>query len=120
MIAPRKRALAAARVLLISLTLSLHPFALEAKPKVACEVKLLARHPSIVTFTWEVRVESDRPWDACDLVISFEDERGMELHSLRETLSVKAGRSTFSGHDICDAGVWDRIVKYVATFDCVF
>jgi len=93
---------------------------LEAKPKVTCEVKVVANHPSLVTFTWDVRVESDRSWDACDLVISFEDEKGREVHFVRETLAIGQGGSQFSGHDVCDAEVWKRIKKYVTIFDCVF
>lgn len=80
----------------------------------------MSRHPNLVVFTWEVRVESERKWDACDLVISFQDEKGREVHSLREALGVKAGRSTFSGHDVCDPNIWNRVTKYIATFDCVF
>lgn len=110
-----------ARVFLISIAITcLTASALNAKPKVSCDVKVVAQHPGLVTFTWDVRVESDRSWDACDLIISFEDEKGREIHSLRETLSIKTGSSRFSGHDVCDAVIWKRIRKYVATFDCVF
>lgn len=110
-----------ARVLLLFLAIACHPaLTLNAKPKVSCDVKVVANHPALVTFTWDVRVESDRSWDACDLIISFEDEKGREIHSLRETLAIKTGSSHFSGHDVCDAEVWRRIRKYVTTFDCVF
>ena len=110
-----------ARVLLLLLAIACHPAStLNAKPKVSCDVKVVASHPALVTFTWDVKVTSDRSWDACDLIISFEDEKGREIHSLRETLAIKTGSSHFSGHDVCDAEVWRRIRKYVTTFDCVF
>lgn len=114
------QAKAIASALLFSMVVLFPALPVNAKPKVTCEVKVVARHPSLVTFTWDVRVESERAWDACDLIISFEDEKGREVHSLRETLSIKAGRSTFSGHDVCDSDVWKRITRYVTTFDCVF
>ncbi len=104
---------------LFFLTCVFPPLAVDAKPKVDCEIKLVARHPNVVTFTWEAKVEVERDHDACDLIISFQDEKGREIHSLREVLSVKAGRSTFSGHDVCDSDVWNRVTKYVVTFDCV-
>lgn len=93
---------------------------ISAKPKVSCEVKLLAQHEKLVTLGWEVTVQSDRAWDACDLTISFQDDKGREIHALRETLQLKAGSSTHSGHEICDASVWKRVKKYDVTLDCVF
>jgi 3',5'-cyclic AMP phosphodiesterase CpdA len=108
-------------VLLLSLAAAWFPAStLNAKPKVTCEVKVVANHPALVTFTWDVRVESDRSWDACDLIISFEDEKGREIYSLRETHSIGTGSSHFSGHEVCDAEIWKRVRKYVTTFDCVF
>ncbi|MBN1106500.1 MAG: hypothetical protein JXL84_24060 [Deltaproteobacteria bacterium] len=91
-----------------------------AKPKVGCDVKVLAQHERLVTIAWEVKVQSERSWDACDLIISFQDREGREIHVLRETLALKQGNSAFSGHDICEAMVWKRVKKYVATLDCVF
>lgn len=93
---------------------------ISAKPKVICDVKVLSQHEKLVTLGWEITVQSDRAWDACDLIISFQDETGREIHALRETLQLKAGTSAFSGHDICDALVWKRVKKYAGTFDCVF
>lgn len=112
------RSVAGGLVLFVS-TLS-PAFPADAGPKVTCEVRVVARHTSLVTFTWDLRVESERAWDACDVIISFVDDKGREVHSLRETVRIKTGRSTFSGHDVCDSGVWDRIARYVTTFDCLF
>jgi hypothetical protein len=108
-----------AGALLVFLAMAFQPLVADSKPRVTCEVDVVARHPSLVTFTWRVTVESERDSDACDLIISFLDGSGTEVHALREILSVKAGRSTFSGHDVCDSIIWDRIKKYVTTFDCV-
>jgi hypothetical protein len=91
-----------------------------AQPKVTCDVKVISRHEKLVTFGWEATIQADRSWDACDLIISFQDEKGREIHALRETLQIRVGSSTFSGHDICDASVWKRVKKYAVTLDCVF
>jgi len=91
-----------------------------AKPKVTCDVKVVSQHERLVTVAWALKVQSERPWDACDLTISFQDRQGREIHVFRETLSLKQGSSAFSGHDICEAAVWKRVKKYVATLDCVF
>ncbi len=93
---------------------------ISAKPKVSYDVKVLSQHEKLVTLGWEVTVQSDRAWDACDLIISFQDERGQEIHALRETLQLKEGSTAFSGYDICDASVWKRVKKYAVTLDCVF
>jgi hypothetical protein len=91
-----------------------------AKPKVTCDVKVVSQHERLVTVAWEVKVQSERSWDACDLIISFQDREGREIHVVRETLSLKRGSAAFSGHDICETAVWKRVKKYVATLDCVF
>jgi hypothetical protein len=91
-----------------------------AKPKVTCDVKVVSQHERLVTIAWEVKVQSERSWDACDLTISFQDRQGREIHVFRQTLSLKQGSSTFSGHDICEAPLWKRVKRYVATLDCVF
>lgn len=85
-----------------------------------CEVKVVSQHPNLVTFTWEGSVESDKNWEACDLVISFLDAEGKQIHEVRETIRVRAGRNTISGFDICEAQIWKRIKKYVTRLDCVF
>lgn len=109
------------RILLLCLpALFLITSPIGAKPKVTCDVKVLSQHEVLVTLGWEVTVQSERAWDACDLIISFQDERGQEIHALRETLQLKVGSSAFSGHDICDATIWKRVKKYAVTLDCVF
>ena len=92
----------------------------EAAPKVSCEVEVVAQHPTLVTFTWSVNVSSEKAWDACDLTISFQNGKGQEVHAVRQTIGVRAGKSSFSGTDICDRGIWKEVKKYVATLDCVF
>jgi hypothetical protein len=91
-----------------------------AAPKVSCDIEVVAQHPALVTFTWSVRVASEKTWDACDLVISFQNERGEIVHVVRETISLQAGQSSFTGTDICESGTWKGVRKYVATLDCVF
>ncbi|MEW6664357.1 MAG: hypothetical protein AB1512_03945 [Thermodesulfobacteriota bacterium] len=109
------------RILLSCLvTLVLIASPVGAKPKVTCDIKVISQHEKLVTLGWEVTVQSDRAWDACDLIISFQDARGQEIHAFREILQLKAGRSAFSGHDICDTSVWKRVKKYAVTLDCVF
>ncbi|MFH1489345.1 MAG: hypothetical protein ABII06_10600 [Pseudomonadota bacterium] len=91
-----------------------------AKPKVTCTVKKVSQHEKLVTFIWEVTVVSDKKWEACDLRISFLDAKGQELYALSEQMKVLKGEHFFSGHDICDKNLWNRISKYLTTFDCVF
>ncbi|MBN1103861.1 MAG: hypothetical protein JXL84_10645 [Deltaproteobacteria bacterium] len=93
---------------------------LQAQPKVSCDVKVISKLERLVTLVWEATVQSERAWDACDLIISFQDERGREIHVLKETLQLRVGRSSFSGHEICDASLWKRVKKYAVTLDCVF
>lgn len=94
--------------------------AANAKPKVTAEVQVVARHEHLVTFSWDVKVVSERAWDACDLIISFQDQQGQELYVVKQTLTLKEGSSKFSGYEICETEKWKRIRKYVATLDCVF
>jgi hypothetical protein len=91
-----------------------------AGPKVSCEVSVVSRHTALVTFTWDVKVASEKAWDACDLFISFQNDKGQEIYSVRQTIGVRIGQSSFSGTEICDSDVWKRVKKYVATLDCVF
>jgi hypothetical protein len=91
-----------------------------AKPKVECEIKKIAEHSLLVTFSWQVSVNSDKAWDACDLKISFRDSKGLEIYTLKETIALKVGQNAFSGTEICHADIWKRVVKYVTTLDCVF
>jgi len=91
-----------------------------AKPKVTCAVKKVSQHQKLVTFIWEVTVVSDKKWDVCDLRISFLDKGGQELYVVSERMKVPEGKHSFSGHDICERDIWNRISKYLTTFDCVF
>lgn len=93
---------------------------LHAKPRVECEIKKIAEHSLLVTFSWQVSVNSDKAWDGCDLKISFRDSRGAEIYAVKETIALKVGRNAFSGTEICRADIWKRVVKYVTTLDCVF
>ncbi|MBN2125069.1 MAG: hypothetical protein JW821_12295 [Deltaproteobacteria bacterium] len=91
-----------------------------AKTVVHCEVQEVAQHEMLVTFQWKAKVTADKSWDACDLVISFRDAKGAEIHVVRERLKVKKGPNDFSGHDLCEKSIWKQAVKYLATLDCVF
>jgi hypothetical protein len=91
-----------------------------AGPKVSCEVSIVSQHTALVTFTWNVKVASEKAWDACDLIISFQNDKGQEIYSVRQTIGVRIGQSSFSGTEICDSDVWKRMKKYVAVLDCVF
>lgn len=91
-----------------------------AKLSVRCDVKEVARHKQLVTLEWKVTVKSDKTWDACDLNISFQDADGAELFAIKETKKVQTGSNAFDGHKIHDLEQWDRVKKYVATFDCIF
>ncbi|MBN2059287.1 MAG: hypothetical protein JW882_02620 [Deltaproteobacteria bacterium] len=95
------------------------PFA-NAKLDVKCEITEISTHELLVTLGWKVTVQSDKSWDACDLVISFLDDKGEELFVIRETRKVKAGNNSFSGSEICDSRIWKRVRKYVTSFDCIF
>lgn len=94
---------------------------LHATPKVDLpEIKEIARHQSLVTFSWYVTIHSDKVRDGCDLRISFRDSKGEELYFVRETIALKLGKSIFSGTEVCNLESWKRVVKYVTTLDCVF
>lgn len=91
-----------------------------AEPTVQYEIKKIRQHDLLVTFLWEVTVVSDKIHDACDLKISFKDDRGREIYLVRETLKIKVGSNAFGGHEICNSEVWERITRSVATLDCIF
>lgn len=93
---------------------------LHAEPKVQCEVKKIRQHNLLVTFSWNVTVQSDKTHDACDLTISFRDAKNREVYLVSETLRLKSGKNTFEGHEICEVSIWESVVKYLATLDCVF
>ena len=91
-----------------------------AKLDVKCDITEISTHELLVTLGWKVTVQSDKSWDACDLVIRFLDEKGKEIFLIRETKKVKVGNNSFSGCEICDSEIWKRVRKYVASFDCIF
>lgn len=91
-----------------------------AEPTVHYDVKKMRQHDLLVTFMWKVTVVSDKTHDACDLKISFKDERGREIYLVRDTLKLKVGSNVFEGHEICNLEIWERIAKTVATLDCIF
>ena len=93
---------------------------LYAKPKITYEIKEIAKHQMLVTFSWQVNIQSDKAWDGCDLKISFRDSKGEEVYAVKETIALKVGQNSFSGTEICPTDVWKRVVKYVTTLDCVF
>jgi hypothetical protein len=94
---------------------------LHAKPKITTnEIKEVAKHQMLVTFSWHVNIQSDKSWDGCDLKVSFRDGKGEEVYSVKETIALKLGENAFSGTEICPADIWKRVVKFVYTLDCVF
>jgi hypothetical protein len=94
---------------------------LHAKPKITThEIKEVAKHQMLVTFSWHVDIQSDKAWDGCDLKISFRDSKGEEIYTVKETIVLKVGQNAFSGTEVCQADIWKRVVKYVTTLDCVF
>lgn len=93
---------------------------LHAKPKITPEIREVARHRMLVTFTWDVKIESDKAWDGCDLKITFHDAKGKEIYAVKETIALKVGRNSFSGTEICSLDIWKQVAKYVTTLDCVF
>jgi hypothetical protein len=93
---------------------------LQAKPKITYEIREVARHKMLVTFSWNVTIESDKSWDGCDLRISFHDGKGNEMYAIKEAIALKVGRNSFNGAEICSVEVWKRVAKYVTTLDCVF
>ena len=93
---------------------------LNAKPKITPEINEIARHQTLVTFSWDVTIHSDKIWEGCDLKITFHDAKGKEVYAIKETVALKVGRSSFSGIEICSIDIWKRVAKYVTTLDCVF
>jgi hypothetical protein len=93
---------------------------LQAKPRITYEIKEVAKHALLVTFSWHVTIQSDKAWDGCDLKISFRDSKGEEVYTVKDTIALKIGRNDFSGTEICPTDVWECVVKSVTTLDCVF
>ena len=92
----------------------------QAEPTVSCQIEKVSEHRLLVTFSWKVRVDSDKAWDACDLNISFRDEKGREIYAVHDLLKIKTGQNAFTGTEICDSEAWKRVSSYRATLDCVF
>lgn len=93
---------------------------LHAKPKITPEIREVARHQMLVTFSWDVTIQSDKAWDGCDLKIVFHDAKGNELYAVKETIALKIGSNSFSGTEICSVSIWERRARTVTTLDCVF
>ena len=91
-----------------------------AKLNVEYDIKEVARHKSLITLSWNITVDSDKNWDACDLIISFRDSNGKEIYAIAEQLKLKIGPNSFTGHEICDISVWMCTKQFTAELDCVF
>lgn len=94
--------------------------AAHAGPEVKCDIEKVREHRLLVTFMWKVSVVSDKSWDACDLNISFRDNKGLEIHKVHEPLKLKVGTNAFTGTEICETEAWKRMTTFHAILDCVF
>jgi len=103
----------------LALVLILAPAA-PAKLEVELEVRKVSEHSVLVTLTWEARIQSDRDWDGCELVISFRDLRDREIHRINKSMRLEKGLNEISGHEICEASVWDRTHKFSGQLNCGF
>lgn len=104
---------------IIVLGLALAPSA-SAKLEVELDVQKVAEHSVLVTLTWKASILADRDWDGCELVISFRDLRDREVHRITKTMRLKSGRNEVSGHEICEASVWERTRKFAGKLNCGF
>ncbi len=115
----RLRALLGILTAVLVLTLVLAP-ATPAKLEVELEVRKVSEHSVLVTLTWEARIQSDRDWDGCELVVSFRDLQGREIHRINKTMRLEKGLNEVSGHEICEASVWERTQKFSGKLNCGF
>lgn len=86
--------------------------------QVTLDVQEVAKHSVLVTVSWTVTIQSDRDWEGCELLISFRDGGDREIHRITKTLSLKKGRNSVTGHDICETSVWDRTHKFSGKLNC--
>ncbi len=108
-------------LLAAALILGLSP--LPAAPsglQVQLDVQEVAKHSVLVTLSWTVKIQADRDWQGCELLILFRDDRDREIHRISKTLSVKKGQSEVTGHDICETSVWDKTRKFSGKLNCGF
>lgn len=110
-----KKAIALAAMLILCTAPSV-----QGEPKVACHIEKVMEHRLLVTFSWTLRVDTDKARDACDLTISFRDDKGREIYAVHDLLKMKAGANTFTGTEICGSEVWKNMSSYRTTLDCVF
>jgi hypothetical protein len=103
----------------LALVLILAPAA-SAKLEVELDVEKVSEHAVLVTLTWEARIQSDRDWDGCELVISFRDPRDREIHRITKTMSLRKGLNRVSGHEICESSTWERTRKFSGKLNCGF
>ncbi len=91
-----------------------------ARLEVELDVQEVAEHAVLVTLTWKAIIRSDRDWEACELLISFRDLRDREIHRITKQVRLKNGRNEISGHEICEASVWERTRKFAGKLNCGF
>ena len=115
----RFRALSGILAGILVFALVLAPAA-SAKLEVELDVQKVSEHSVLVTLTWEARIQSDRDWDGCELVISFRDLRDREIHRINKTMRLEKGLNEVSGHEICEASVWERTQKFSGKLNCGF
>jgi hypothetical protein len=86
----------------------------------AYDLKVIAQHKLLVTLAWEVTVESDKPHDACDLIINLHDEKGTVVHIIKVVVELKVGENVLTGHEVCDVKLWKQTRKHALKLDCIF
>lgn len=105
--------------ILLVLGLILAP-SVSARLEVELDVQKVSEHAVLVTLTWNATIQSDREWEACELMISFRDLRDREIHRITKQVRLKNGRNEISGHEICEASVWERTRKFAGKLNCGF
>ena len=91
-----------------------------AKLTVKYSVNEISRHALMATLVWTLTVQSDKNYEACDMIISFKDKNGKDIYIIEERLRIKIGSHSYSGHEICSLKIWDRVEKQVASLNCLF
>ncbi|MCF8062825.1 MAG: hypothetical protein K9M82_09935 [Deltaproteobacteria bacterium] len=94
--------------------------AASARLEVELDVQKVSEHSVLVTLTWAARIEADRDWEGCELVISFRDLRDREIYRITRTLSLRNGLNEVTGHEICESSVWERTRKFAGKLNCGF
>ena len=83
-------------------------------------IEKVSQHERVVTFQWKVNIHSDKNWQACDVMVSFRDEKGNEILNIKETVELGTGDNAISGYEICSSEIWDGIQELMTTVDCIF